>query len=56
MVTINKKTVGDHYEYEVKCLSTDEKPEGLPNGTQCIEMNTGKVLMYDAENDQWLEL
>lgn len=56
MVTINKKTVGDHYEYEVKCLSTDEKPSDLPNGTQLIEMNTGKVKMYDAENDQWLEL
>lgn len=42
-------------------LSTDEKPDftdsgvSIPNGSKFIEMDTKKVYMYDAENNQWLE-
>lgn len=42
-------------------LSTDTKPNlansetQVPNGSKFIEMDTKKVYMYDAENDQWLE-
>lgn len=29
---------------EVRCLSTDDKPTaGMPNGSTCIEIDTGKV-------------
>ena len=35
-------------------LSTDTKPtDGIDNGSRFIEMDTGKVYMYDAESGQW---
>lgn len=38
------------------CLSTDEKPTGnVENGSMLIEMDTGKVWFYDAENGIWRE-
>lgn len=42
-------------------LSTDTKPDStdsglsIPNGSKFIEIDTKKVYMYDAENNQWLE-
>ena len=46
-------------------LSTDTKPVGtvlvdnrsvtLANGSEFIEMDTGKKYSYDAENQQWIE-
>ena len=37
-------------------LSLDSKPtEGVSNGSVFIEMNTGKIYFYDAENAEWLE-
>ena len=36
------------------CLSTDDKPTGnVENGTKLLEMDTGKVWIYDSENTQW---
>lgn len=43
-------------------LSTDEKPTGTFNNTKIsnastfLEMDTGKVFMYDEENEQWHEI
>ena len=38
-------------------LSTDEKPTyRISNGTTFVEMNTGKVYMFDAASSTWLEL
>lgn len=31
------------------------KPQAIPNGFPFYEINTGKVFMYDAENQEWLE-
>ena len=37
-------------------LSTDSKPtENVPNGAAFIEMDTGKLYFYDADNQQWRE-
>lgn len=36
-------------------LHDDEKPTGVYNGSCFIEMDTGKVYFYDAENSQWIE-
>lgn len=36
-------------------LSTDEKPTDVLNGSRYIEMDTGKVYLYDAEGAEWLE-
>ena len=37
-------------------LSTDTKPTEVPNGSVFLEMNTGKVFVYDAQNATWIEL
>lgn len=39
----------------VFCLSTDTKPDTVPNGSRCVEIDTGKESLYDAENDIWYE-
>lgn len=41
---------------KVWCKSTDVKPtEGIGNGSQLREMDTGKDYAFDAENGEWLE-
>ena len=44
------------YYGEGACVSTDTKPEGMANGSVLVEMDTGKVYMYDAEARQWRAL
>lgn len=37
-------------------LSTDTKPtENTANGAAFIEMDTGTLYFFDAENQEWLE-
>lgn len=36
-------------------LSTDNKPTTTENGAVFIEMNTGKVYFFDADNTTWRE-
>ena len=44
------------YYSEGECLSTDTKPtEGIGNGSKLLEMDTGKLYMFDAENITWVE-
>ena len=39
------------------CLSTDTKPtDRIGNGDVLIEMDTGKVYLYDADGAEWLEV
>lgn len=37
-------------------LSTDEKPADAKNGSTFLEMDTGKVFMFDGANNVWREL
>lgn len=37
-------------------LSTDTKPETANNGSRYIEMDTGKLYLFDAETAEWLEV
>lgn len=38
-------------------LKDDTKPTaGVRNGSSFIEMNTGKVYIFDAENGEWDEI
>lgn len=38
------------------CLSSDDKPIGnVENGSKLLEMDTGKIYIYDAQNSQWRE-
>lgn len=41
--------------HEIRCLSTDTKPSA-PNGSECIEIDTGKIFLYDAEGGEWHEI
>ena len=69
MITIyNKKTTSYDYDdlkekvnVELRGLSTDEKPikigeQIIENGSTFIEIDTGKVYLYDLENEQWKEI
>ncbi len=43
--------------FDVRCLSTDTKPKaGMPNGSTCIEIDTGKKFLYDRAGDEWHEV
>lgn len=46
---------------ELRGLSTDTKPQEfagkkIDNGSVFIEIDTGKVFMFDLENKQWKEI
>ena len=70
MITISKSektTIKDEGKYvlvELRGLSTDTKPteyEGeiktiIDNGSIFIEINTGKIYMYDLDGEQWKEI
>ena len=41
---------------ELYGLSVDTKPtRDIVNGSSFVEMNTGKIFLFDEENAQWLE-
>ena len=51
---ITKQTIYTLQQYEG--LSTDTKPTtNIPNGSRFLEMDTGKVYMFDQTNLTWLE-
>ncbi len=58
MITFDKATnqgVSKRY-VEGKCLSADTKPtSNIANGSILIEMDTGKIFMFDEANSQWKE-
>jgi len=59
----NRQTV-DNKEYisgEMRGLSTDTKPtkvgdKYVDNGTMFIEINTGKIFLYDLDSETWKEV
>lgn len=41
---------------EGSCLSTDTKPTtDISNGSMLLEMDTGKIFVFDEENSEWKE-
>ena len=54
-----RRYISSDYIYcEGECLSSDTKPttsDVLFNGSKLIEMDTGKVYIYDAANKVWRE-
>ena len=70
MITIakneNTKIVGEnrYILVELRGLSTDEKPimydeeidSYIDNGSMFIEIDTGKIYMFDLDNTQWKEI
>ena len=43
-------------EVEYRGLSTDTKPTKAENGSVFSEIDTGKLFIYDKENEQWKEV
>ena len=46
---------------ELRCLSTDTKPTKvgdkiIDNGSQLIEIDTGKIYLYDLASKTWKEI
>lgn len=41
--------------WDIRGLSTDEKPANAPNGSTYYEINTGKVFMFDGSQKVWIE-
>lgn len=64
MITIYKQKDNNNnkkMEVELRGLSTDEKPTiikgaTVDNGSSFIEIDTGKVFLYDLENEEWKEI
>lgn len=67
MITVTKKErekiigEGSIALLELAGLSTDEKPVEMEttkvdNGSTYIEIDTGKIYLYDLENEQWKEI
>lgn len=42
--------------WDLRGLSSDEKPTDVPNGSTFLEMDTSKVFAFDKTNTQWREL
>lgn len=36
-------------------LSTDDKPTGVPNGSDFLEMDTGKIWYFDFNGGEWVD-
>lgn len=53
MVTIYSKTENS---VELRGLSTDAKPTNVKNGSVFIEIDTGTIFMFDAQNEEWKEI
>ena len=60
MITYKKSVSREGvYDFFFKMLSTDTKPvetfEGvsIENGSRLLELDSGKVFLYDAEGKQW---
>ena len=54
MVTVLRQIVYDQWTHDVRCLSTDTKPTAhIANGSTCLEIDTGDLYVFDAENHQW---
>lgn len=57
----NYKASDERISVEIRGLSTDDKPtqigsKAIDNGSVFIEMNTGKVYLYDLESQTWEEV
>ena len=46
---------GSNNYMEGSCLSTDNKPMQYANGSKLIEMDTGKLYVFDEANKTWRE-
>lgn len=58
-IMVNKSAVnayGAGGYYDIRGLSTDNKPTDVPNGSSFAEINTGKGYLFDETNKTWHEI
>lgn len=56
MVSFTKQQQGMTKTYvEGFCLSTDSKPTDVANGSIMIEINTGKVCIFNEAGSTWVD-
>lgn len=62
IVDVKNKSIGGTAVFELRGRSSDSKPIGfysealIGNGSTFLEMDTGRVFMFDEENQNWEEL
>lgn len=56
MVSVNTHKNGVNPWWDVRCTSTDSKPTaGVPNGSTCIEIDTGDGYLFNADVGEWVK-
>lgn len=59
MVTITKtgRMINGNQVCEIACMSSDTKPtNGIANGSLCLEMDTGKIFVFNGGGIIWIEV
>ena len=56
MITVNRRRLSGQIFNDVRCLSTDQKPLDVKNGSSLIEIDTGKRYLFDAASATWHEV
>lgn len=57
MITVNNHNAQMVRGHDIRLLSTDVKPtEGISNGAVCLEIDTGRAYLFDAEGGRWCEV
>ena len=57
MISVKTWANGEKQEYyDVRGLSTDTKPNNVPNGSTFIEINTGKGYLFNGAAKTWVEI
>ena len=56
VISANRRVLYGEVYNDVRCLSTDEKPTDVLNGSVLTEIDTGKAYLFDAEGKAWHEM
>ncbi len=56
VVSTNRRVLGGEVYNDVRCLSTDEKPTDVKNGSTLVEIDTGKGYLFDADSKAWKQI
>lgn len=56
MISLNTNKNGVNPFWDIRCISTDTKPiSGVPNGSTCIEIDTGIGYLFNASSNAWVK-
>lgn len=53
-ILVDKPITADKAYREVYCLSTDSKPDGGVNGSFCLEVDSGKLYVWNETAAAWV--